>query len=392
MTINSSGKFNQLAFRKMKQIMPNLLAAQREQTNHQHYQLKSLPSEIAFKLTNRCNLRCKHCYQWNEEGHHHDLDKEEQNRDIDFSIIEKVFAQTREVKSNVYLWGGEPLIYRDWDKFVDLLAADPRFTSMCTNGIWIKKRLDSILRVSEVWEILVALEGFPEEHDAIRGKGNHKKAMEGLDLLLQEKAAGNYKGEVTVNFVVTNSMVGKIYEMIEFLEAKQLDTVYLSLPWFLSDQTSAKMDQYYTKNFDWLCSEHETQRPSWHAYKYSLSSDAVEQLMEQLDKVNQRDWQIKVRYNPEVNPDEVKDFILGSDKPAQNKTQCLSIKSRMDVFPNGEVISCKFFPEMLAGNLKQESVGEIWQGCQFSKIRETIDTEGLMPVCAKCNLLYSRGI
>ncbi len=154
-------------------------------------------------------------------------------------------------------------------------------------------------------------------------------------------------------------MVGRIYEMIEFLESKGLDTIYLSLPWFLSDQTSAQMDEYYKKNLNWLCTVDETSRPSWHAYKYSLSSDAVDQLMEQFDKVNQRQWKTKVRYNPEIEYDRIKDFILGSAKPVQNKTQCLAIKQRMDVFPNGDVISCKFFPEMLAGNLTQESVGGI---------------------------------
>jgi len=28
------------------------------------------PNEIGFKLTNRCDLRCAHCFQWNEHGHH----------------------------------------------------------------------------------------------------------------------------------------------------------------------------------------------------------------------------------------------------------------------------------------------------------------------------------
>jgi radical SAM protein with 4Fe4S-binding SPASM domain len=388
----SNVQFDKLAFEKMKRIMPNLLAARREKNHNEDYHTRALPEEIAFKLTNRCNLRCKHCYQWNEDGHHHELEKIEQNRDLDFSIVEKVFAQTHEVKSNIYLWGGEPLVYRDWDKLVDLLEKDPRWTSMCTNGIGINKNLNSLLKVSEIFEILIAIEGFKDEHDVIRGKGNYEKAMEGLDLLLEQKEAGNYKGEVAVNFVITDRMVSRTYELIEFLESKKVDTVYLSLLWYLSDETSAKMDRYYTKHFNWLCTEQETARHSWHAYKYRLNPDASERLIEELNRVNQRTWALKLRYNPALDPDEVKEFILGSDKPAQNKTKCLSIKNRMDIFPNGEVVSCKFFPELSVGNLTKESVGEVWQGCKFTKVRETIDREGLMPVCAKCNLLYSRGI
>ena len=64
----------------------------------------------------------------------------------------------------------------------------------------------------------------------------------------------------------------------------------------------------------------------------------------------------------------------------------------MDVFPNGEVISCKFFPEFSVGDMKKDSVYDVWHGEHFTKLRETIDKCGLMPVCSKCSLLYSRGI
>jgi uncharacterized Fe-S cluster-containing radical SAM superfamily protein len=185
----SDVKLDRVAFEKMKRVLPAFLAAQRG-TGVEDHSVRELPDEIAFKLTNRCNLRCKHCYQWNEQGHHRDLTRSEQRRDLDFAIIEKVFAATRERRSNVYLWGGEPLIYGDWDRLAGLLERDPRWTSMCTNGIGIESRLESILRISERFEILFAVEGFREEHDAIRGKSTWDRTMRGLDLLLEEKRQG----------------------------------------------------------------------------------------------------------------------------------------------------------------------------------------------------------
>ena len=125
----SDVKLDRSAFQKMKKILPGFLEAKREKGSTEYY-VRELPEEVAFKLTNRCNLRCQHCYQWNEDGYHHNLAQVEQNRDLDFSVIDKVFVATREVQSNIYLWGGEPLIYRDWDKLVDLLERDPRWTSV----------------------------------------------------------------------------------------------------------------------------------------------------------------------------------------------------------------------------------------------------------------------
>lgn len=386
----SEVKLDRTAFEKMKRVLPGFLAAHRGADAEDH-RVRELPDEIAFKLTNRCNLRCKHCYQWNEEGHHRDLDKLEQNRDLDFGLIENVFAVTRERKSNVYLWGGEPLIYREWDRLADLLERDSRWTSMCTNGIGIENRLDSILRISERFEILFAVEGFREEHDAIRGRSTYDRTMRGIDLLLAEKEKGNYRGEVAVNCVVTDPLVGRLCELMEFFEEKGIDTVYLSLLWYLSDETSSKMDCYVARHFNWMCTEGEPARPSWHAYKYHLSPEAGERLMAELRRIDARSWKMKLRYNPALDLDEIPEFILGGDRPAQGKTRCLAIKTRMDVMPNGDVVSCKFFPEFAAGNLHRQGVVEVWHGERFKVLRDTID-RGLMPVCSKCNLLYSRGI
>jgi radical SAM protein with 4Fe4S-binding SPASM domain len=211
-------------------------------------------------------------------------------------------------------------------------------------------------------------------------------------LLLQTRKTGEYKGEISINCVITEKMVNQLYEFMEFWEKKGVDTVYLSFLWYLSDETSIKMDRYFTTYLDCLCSENENGRPSWHSYKYRLNPNFVEPLINELNRVNDRVWKIKLRYNPEINVDEIKEFILGSDKPARNKTKCLAIKNRMDVFPTGEVISCKFFPEFSMGDLTSHSLQDVWHNDKFKNLRETIDTCGLMPVCSKCNLLYSRGI
>jgi hypothetical protein len=111
-----------------------------------------------------------------------------------------------------------------------------------------------------------------------------------------------------------------------------------------------------------MCTDGEPARPSWHAYKYRLSPSSAERLMIELRRVDGRSWRFKLRYNPALDLDEIPEFILGGDRPAQGKTRCLAIKTRMDVMPNGDVVSCKFFPEFAAGNLHQAEVGEVWHG------------------------------
>src|SRR5438128_3989890 len=178
-------RFDQITFEKMRRIAPNLLAARRFAEDGD-WRARPLPEEVSFKLTNRCDLRCTHCYQWNETGYHHQLVPAEKHGDLALSIVAKVLDATRALKSNVYLWGGEPLSYQEWDGLVDLLAKDLRWTSICTNGTLIEKRLKSLMKISSHLEVSVSVDGFEKEHDSLRGPGSFRRTMNGLRLLLEQ--------------------------------------------------------------------------------------------------------------------------------------------------------------------------------------------------------------
>lgn len=376
-----------LTFEKLRKIAPNILANQHA-ARHGVWQVQDQPEEIAFKLTNRCDLRCSHCYQWNEAGYHRQLSAGVQGKDMDLSIIAKVLAATRVRNSNVYLWGGEPLVYRDWDSLVELLCAENRWITLCTNGTFIEKRLNGLLSLSRQLEVSISIDGFEQEHDSVRGQGAFAKTMQGLRLLVAQKQAGTYQGEITVNFLITNPMIKKILSFVAWLEAEGIDTLYISFPWFLSEAANQRMDDYYRRYFD---NQPFTQKPSWYSYNYCLTSELLPDLSLAVTQLNQRKNRFKLRYNPELTEHELATFISGSDQPAQNKTRCQSILTRMDIFPDAQVVSCKFFPEFRMGDLSENTIEEVWLGKRFTQQRSVLSQCGLMPVCAKCNLLYTRG-
>lgn len=375
------------AFEKMRRIARGLGEARRALVEGGP-RTADLPEEVAFKLTNRCDLRCAHCYQWNDGGYHRGLAPGAKGGDLDLAIVERVLEATRVRKSNVILWGGEPLVYRHWDGLVGLLAEDPRWTSICTNGTLVGKRLDSLCRISGKLEVSISIDGFEPEHDALRGHGSYRRAMEGVALLAQRRREGAFEGEITVNFVVTDPMVARIADFLDLMADAGVQTVYVSLPWFLSADAAGRMDRYFARHFAW---PPQFARPSWYSYGFGLDAAQVQALARALAALREKPPRLKVRYNPQLAPDELAAFVAGSHVPAQGKTHCQSIHSRMDVFPDGEVVSCKFFPEFRVGSLVASSVAEVWKGERFRQVRETVARCGLMPVCAKCPLLYTRG-
>ena len=384
--VKSGPVVDRVAFEKLRRVAPSALAARRAR-----HVVQPLPDEISFKLTNRCNLRCHHCYEWSEDGYHRNLEAEERNRDLDIGVVAKMLDATRENRANVFLWGGEPLFYSHWDELIELLAEHQRWTSVCTNGVYIEKRLDSLSTISDRLEMFIALDGFEAEHDTLRGALSWRRTMKGLRRLIHEREAGNYRGEVTINCVFQDSMVGKLFDFVTFLQDEGVDAVYLSYPWHISQRTAALMDDYVAEHLPGVAARVPRGSGSWHSFTFGLDLAAIDNLRSDLARIDNADWRTKVRYNPEVDDASLEEFLAGSERPASGRTRCVSINSRLDVLPSGEAITCKLFPELAVGALDSAGVADVWHGPRLEELRATVDQHGLMPVCSKCPVLYARG-
>lgn len=345
-----------------------------------------LPETLGIKLTNRCNLRCAHCYQWNESGYHRDMERSEQNLDLDIGVFERLMAESRPVKSRIYLWGGEPLVHRKIGRILEILEQDPRETTICTNAHFIDRHMDALCRISENLEFLIALEGFEAEHDMLRGKGSFNKVMSTIDELIELRKQGRFKGKLSIHTVISDQMVGRFYELMEFYESKRIDLVLLCFPWYISEQTSREMDTFARENFDWLI-DFRKGRHSWDAFKYRLAPQSIDKLMDDLRRINSRTWWIKVRYQPGLEFDEIEDFVRGKSMTARCATTCQVLHTRADITPTGNVTACKFFSEFSVGNLHEQSLSALWTSDSYNRIRQTFGQQ-LSPACSKCNVLY----
>lgn len=90
-------------------------------------------------LLNRCNLKCPYCF-----ANDYTSDK---GQDIDMTTFMEMLdfvAPDREVG----IIGGEPLLHENIDTFLEILENDYRFgrVTLFTNGIYVDKHLDSLLK------------------------------------------------------------------------------------------------------------------------------------------------------------------------------------------------------------------------------------------------------
>jgi len=385
----TSVKFDKKSFDRIKKALGNLSYTRKRTCG---VATLKLPAEIGLQLTNRCNLRCAHCFQWNKDGHHQQMPKEWQDRELPFNLVEKVFAETTSAQSGLFLWGGEPMFYSHWDELTKLLELDPRWTVNCTNGILIEKKLDSLLRCSKTMVMLISVEGLGPVNDALRGKKSFEEIMKGINTLLNLKRKGVFKGEVSINCTIHEGNIDSLYEIVSYFEELKVNTIYLNFPWYLSSAVADSMDEHFAEHYKYLHHNKTASYASWHGYCFHLPPQRVDQLEEELHRIRTRKWDIRVRLQPALESNEVRDFVIGERTTMDQRSYCAGMHTRMDVMSSGRVSTCKLFPEFEIGSLKDKNVSDLWLGGDFSRFRETHEKTGLMPICSKCIVLHLQGL
>ena len=125
---------------------------------------------LELQITNKCNLRCRHCYIGN--GGTDELSVKQIKETL------KEFEQMQGLK--VLITGGEPLLHNKFEEVNEMLPQFSVRKVLFTNGLLLKERIKKL----NVEEIQVSIDGLEHAHDSLRGKGTFKAAMKAVNLSL----------------------------------------------------------------------------------------------------------------------------------------------------------------------------------------------------------------
>lgn len=144
------------------------------------------PIHLIWFITDRCNLRCAHCF------YHRQISAE--SHDLNVDEIRKVIFHLPLLLS-VSLTGGEPFLRNDLADIAGLLFKKTKNIVLFSNGYntdTIVSTIEKILIDSPAGNLFagISIDGFEEIHDTYRSKkGAYQKALETLGRLkkLKEK-------------------------------------------------------------------------------------------------------------------------------------------------------------------------------------------------------------
>ncbi len=164
---------------------------------------------IRISITDRCNLRCAYCmpekdYVW--------LERKELLTFEEIAELTRVFVSLGVNK--LRLTGGEPLLRRDLNKLVRMLAAieGVRDLALTTNGVLLD-RYANLLREAGLQRVTISLDTLrPERFKALTGRDSHANVLEGI-----RGARDAVFDSVKINAVVVRGFnEDELADMIEF--------------------------------------------------------------------------------------------------------------------------------------------------------------------------------
>jgi MoaA/NifB/PqqE/SkfB family radical SAM enzyme len=130
---------------------------------------KKVPLAVVNKITFRCNLKCKYCGVWK-------LNRKEMT-------TEQIKRAMKEFADAGCVWweitGGEPTIRKDVNELIEYGKDLGFIVAMISNGLFVKERIKGLKKLDCLY---ISFDGLKSVHEKLRGKGTHKKVLEGIKL------------------------------------------------------------------------------------------------------------------------------------------------------------------------------------------------------------------
>ncbi len=166
---------------------------------------------LELQVTNRCNLRCRHCYI--AEASHQDLSKKQ---------IQRVFEEFEEIQGlRLLLSGGEPLLHSHFWEINDLFQKYDFRTILLSNGTLVTQEVAKRLCVHEVQ---ISLDGMEEGHESLRGRATFEKTLMAIDHLQEANI------RVSVATMIHRKNLSEFDQIASLLQSKNIEEWNVDIP------------------------------------------------------------------------------------------------------------------------------------------------------------------
>lgn len=289
------------------------------------YQLRiaKRPYFLTLNLTNTCNSHCIMCNYW--------LNKKRENEITPQEIKELLQQDVMKDLKVIALTGGEIFMRPDIPEIIDIIydttGVKPHFG---TNGLFLTK-LDKLMTTHKpkIGGVMISVDGLGEVHDTIRGKGTFDITMKSVRLLKEK-----YKVIPTINMTLSKQNYDTLLETYHYFNKDGYIFTYK-----IAKKSKLHFGDNTTMDFE-------------------LEEEQIKKVLEDAKQIPNKNM-----YNVFLD-----DWALHGKRPLP----CYAGITQAVVNQDGTLQPCIHKPAF--GNVRTESVNELWKSDKARQFRKTHKT------------------
>jgi radical SAM protein with 4Fe4S-binding SPASM domain len=344
--------------------------------------------QCSIRITDVCNLRCHTCGQWGDSGFLHGktmpaLKKHE-------VAPERYIVLLHDLKDHghtpsVYLWGGEPMMYKGSVDILEEAASLGMAPSIATNGTGIAVHVERLV-AAPMFVIQISIDG-PDEatHNACRPGANphinnFRTVNEAIDAINAARRERDQKLPLIAALTTINNLnYNRLVDIYEYFH-ERVDVHVFYLSWWIDQESAERHTRDFEERFGFPPTKHYGWIGNWRPPDYQQLASQLQWLNAQAAKLSGPGVVIMPSL---TEPSELERYYtdhgcsFGFDR-------CVSIYSAVEINSNGDMSPCRDYHDFVVGNVKEHTITELWNSDKYKQFRRSLSEQGLMPVCTRC--------
>jgi len=304
---------------------------------------------LQWHITERCNRRCRHCYQEGYAG-----DEELPFEDL-LNILQQFKALVEHVSRKwdplpfhgyINVSGGEPFIRKDFLDLLEIFSANSEWLGfgVLTNGTFIDAKTALRLRELGASNVQVSIEGTKERNDDIRGPGAYDQTVSALKHLTKERLP------TSISFTAQRSNYHEFVDVARFGRELGVSRVWSDrlIPWGNSAEMTDEV----------------------------LSPEETREFFEIMHKAHGESAQSFCQ--TEIYMRRGLQFLVAAGRPYR----CGAGNSLITRQPNGDLLPCRRMP-ICVGNVMETPLIELYE--ESDLFRSLRDEDRISEGCEECS-------
>lgn len=340
------------------------------------------PKFISFTVTNSCNLRCRMCGQWSEDGYilNRSIDVWQRMKLEDWKrLVDEVAHQKIRF---ILVRGGEPFLYKEIMELLQYINRKGIFISVDTNGTLLERFAADLSKINKM-HITFSVDGPEELHDQVRNvKGSFDKIRQNITLLNDLEMKNGNKISKSICFTISNYNYKALGKMTDVARSLSMSSMNIVPYYYFSADVGKKYEEELRKNF-------QCEAFSWKGFHHETSGVEFGRFKEELRTYR-------------ANLGEIYDFpymplteegyrVWFQDQATQvGSMKCINIEKLIDIQPNGEANFCVDFPDYSIGNVKDSTIENVWNSSRAHSFREVQTSKAIIGVLPMWREVYIR--